>query len=493
MKTPKNRLINFLKLGIFLLGISLLLVNCEKEDINETESKVAKSILQVPTTDNEKIIFLAEGLMPKIKEYNRKYRTRNLFLKKYGGLNGQNSVTIKLLERSDEFIIVIPFKKEKSEHKKVLVAYYKNGIRNYKFFKNKIYNIEKDDSTPFFLEDLNLLFKLAYKSNSNEFSKSYCDYTYESEDYENCTITFCSPCYGCNVISNLGKDETCGGELDWVELDGDSGDEDDDWDWNDDDGNNNDDDDDWSDNDDDDNDDDWDWNDNNDSSNDEVVNELTGKERCIYDHLNNIDDSYLENLLSDFVGESEFDVVYTSKEHVYLTDENGVTTEVNGKTVFNENTNNQILIEINSFEMASKKALQVARTIMHETIHAEMARILNTQNPTAEDLDFRTTYEAYENGEFEASSQHETMAELYVNQMTTALINFHENVLVGDYNYLTNNGANPLPNAFYEALAWQGLKEQNVQAYTNLSQARKDELNNSLSTHLPSTTATCPE
>jgi len=105
----------------------------------------------------------------------------------------------------------------------------------------------------------------------------------------------------------------------------------------------------------------------------------------------------------------------------------------------------------------------------------------------------KVTYLKERNDKFEASPQHETMAALYVNQMTRALLNFHKNVLVGDYNYLTDNGANPILSTFYEALAWQGLKEQGVQAYTNLLQARKDELNNSLSTYLPSTTATCPE
>ena len=62
---------------------------------------------------------------------------------------------------------------------------------------------------------------------------------------------------------------------------------------------------------------------------------------------------------------------------------------------------------------------------------------------------------------------------------------------MGDYNYLTNNGTNPLPNSFYEALAWQGLKDANVKAYTDLSTPKKTELTNSLNTHYHSTTKNC--
>lgn len=85
------------------------------------------------------------------------------------------------------------------------------------------------------------------------------------------------------------------------------------------------------------------------------------------------------------------------------------------------------------------------------------------------------------------------MADLYVNSIKDALKSFHKNVLVGDYNYLTNNGSNPLPDSFYEALAWQGLKNVNVKAYTDLSDSKKKELTNSLNAHYHhSTTKNCP-
>ena len=72
-------------------------------------------------------------------------------------------------------------------------------------------------------------------------------------------------------------------------------------------------------------------------------------------------------------------------------------------------------------------------------------------------------------------------------------MNFHENVLIGDYNYLTNNGLNPLPDSFYKALAWQGLKDHHVEAYINLPDSKKTELTNALNTYYHATTKNCPQ
>ena len=67
-----------------------------------------------------------------------------------------------------------------------------------------------------------------------------------------------------------------------------------------------------------------------------------------------------------------------------------------------------------------------------------------------------------------------------------------KNVLVGDYNYLTDNGTNPLSDNFYQAMAWQGLKNKGVEAYKTLSDAKKQALESALTLHYPSTTKNCP-
>ena len=122
-----------------------------------------------------------------------------------------------------------------------------------------------------------------------------------------------------------------------------------------------------------------------------------------------------------------------------------------------------------------------------------MFRKLNTKYITNGDvLSFKKTYDTYENGNFQASSQHETMAALYIGEMTEVLKDFHKNALIGDYNYLTNNGSNPLPDSFYEALAWQGLKNHNVKAYIDLKDDKKNQLENSLTDYYHDITSNCP-
>ena len=135
----------------------------------------------------------------------------------------------------------------------------------------------------------------------------------------------------------------------------------------------------------------------------------------------------------------------------------------------------------------------MARTIIHEFIHADMYRALYTGQPSAHDVIFRDIYNAYEEGVFSASPQHESMAALYIDSMTDSLKKFHSTVLTDDYNYMTNNGANPLPDSFYEALAWRGLAIHNVRAYTDLPQSKKDQLTNSLNLYYSATTKTCPK
>lgn len=82
--------------------------------------------------------------------------------------------------------------------------------------------------------------------------------------------------------------------------------------------------------------------------------------------------------------------------------------------------------------------------------------------------DFKETYDKYNNEKFKATPQHNTMADLYAHQMRDALKSYHRNVLTDSYNYITNNGTAPLPDLFYEGLAWRGLtgKDVAVEAWT---------------------------
>ncbi|MEY8781675.1 hypothetical protein AB9K32_14685 [Allomuricauda sp. XS_ASV26] len=219
----------------------------------------------------------------------------------------------------------------------------------------------------------------------------------------------------------------------------------------------------------------------NEEDEDKIIDDLTGKAKCLNSHLTL--GGYLEDLLANFEGESEFDIKIKSVNTVY-SNQRGL--YVNGQTRYTIGQD-IIYIDISTDKLSTMPALAAARTLIHEYIHADIYRKLNTKYPTNGELDFKKTYEKYE-----VEKHHNTMAELYVNSMKNALKDFHKNVLDGDYNYLTNNGINPLPDSFYEALAWQGLKQHNVKAYTDLSDSRKTELTNSLNTYYHSTTKNCP-
>lgn len=199
-----------------------------------------------------------------------------------------------------------------------------------------------------------------------------------------------------------------------------------------------------------------------------ITNQLTGKEKCLNDLLDQKGDSFVQDLLSNFKGKSEFDIKIGSKDRVFVT-KDGVTSEVNGAT--HPPKNNVIEIEINTSRINAHSALDAARTILHEYIHADIFRKLNTTNTGTGILDFKNTYDAYGN-------QHGAMAALYLESMKNALKDFHKNMLGSDYNKYTDYYGEQPSDAFYEAMAWGGLKDSNVKAWNDLPAAKKAEIEN---------------
>ena len=220
---------------------------------------------------------------------------------------------------------------------------------------------------------------------------------------------------------------------------------------------------------------------------DHIFNELTGKEKCLNDSLTKSGNNYIKNILKKFQGDkTEFDINIKSKDKVFF---NGK--EANGLTSY-KSSNKLITIRISKSKLSNAPALSAVRTLIHEYIHADIIEKVFSKN-SQKDLDFKTAYESFEKGNFKASLHHETMAKLYINSISEALKSFHKNILVGDYDYLTDKGVNPLPDSFYEAIAWQGLKEHGVKAYIDLSNTKKKELTDSLNKYYHITTKNCPK
>ncbi|PIV93096.1 MAG: hypothetical protein COZ17_05415 [Flavobacteriaceae bacterium CG_4_10_14_3_um_filter_33_47] len=203
---------------------------------------------------------------------------------------------------------------------------------------------------------------------------------------------------------------------------------------------------------------------------------LTGKEKCIDNLLTENGNDFIQSLLNNFDGDdSEFDIIIKSASEL-ISPSGG---NDKGQT-HSPNSNNEIIIEISSSSVSSMSAIETAKTILHEYIHADIYRKLLTEedktNP--EILNFQDTYNKYKE-QFKdelATTAHQTMGYLYVNSMRDALKAFHKNVLKSDYEKYTNYNGHEPTDLFYEALAWRGLKEHNVEAYKDIDLDKIEQL-----------------
>jgi len=200
----------------------------------------------------------------------------------------------------------------------------------------------------------------------------------------------------------------------------------------------------------------------------------------------------MEDLLSNFSGEStEFGIRIKSKDHVYRTDADGNSVEVSGITNY-KSDESIIEININSTEANINKALFVLKTILHEYIYAEIIRKIYTENDNLDLDDFTEVYNSYSNNGFQPSPAHQTMADLYVESMKEVIKDFHMQMMTPDYNHLLSGmGGQVNLDNFYEALAWKGLEQHEVQAWIDLSQDKKDELDQAYQQYIYSTTNSC--
>ncbi len=181
-------------------------------------------------------------------------------------------------------------------------------------------------------------------------------------------------------------------------------------------------------------------------------------------------ENYIAGVMGWFKGDSEFNINIVSVS--------SLSGSVRGNAQYIGNST--IKIEISSSAAASDSALEVARSILHEYIHADMKRLLYTKLAltTPNDLNFLETYNSYKTNGYEPHPEHETMAELYVDKMAKALEFFHKNELNADYVKYTNFFNEKPSSDFYRALAWQGLSNLDVQAWNKLSSSERTKLTN---------------
>jgi len=186
---------------------------------------------------------------------------------------------------------------------------------------------------------------------------------------------------------------------------------------------------------------------------DQIIKDLSFKGTtadCIYEKLLSING--FKELASEFDGlGTEFDV-----ELKIGATQNA---SANGQTWW-RGPNQPIEITFNEANI-NRSALEVARTIVHEMVHAEMYRAINTTNPSEVELDFRETFNAYVMMyKGSADQQHNLMADEWVTKMGEILKDVHQILDPNGYNSFKNYYyPNGIPDHFYKSVAWEGLTD----------------------------------
>ncbi|GEM_PF-3476786 len=182
----------------------------------------------------------------------------------------------------------------------------------------------------------------------------------------------------------------------------------------------------------------------------EILNHLTGKRDCVYGKLQT--NSLLIKMQAKFNGSSPQNLII--KEVSNLKDKNEL---VNGLTRYGNETN--ILIEINKEQGENRPSLAVARTILHEHIHAEIYRKIKS-NGGGLHFDSLTNEYRLQDGSrahfpslFDAWN--ENPANPYHNYMATY---YREALEFGLKEYAKLIGQT-YPDQFYKDMAWNGLLE----------------------------------
>lgn len=230
----------------------------------------------------------------------------------------------------------------------------------------------------------------------------------------------------------------------------------------------------------------------------EIIDRITNEKiKCLHDKLRNGNNDYVKEIFSKFEGKgTEFDIVISSENKVLYEGR-----EVNAKTSFTSGSK-AIHIRISESKAVGRSALDIAKTIFHEYIHADIHRKLKTINyeNTPEIKSFRETYSNYiemlakKNNIKEVPDErrhHEYMAKYYVSVMRDALKKFHKEQLTADYNKYVEHYEKEPSDELYEALAWQGLNAAGIKAYEEEDADKKKRMNHLLETEVGMLTKNC--
>ncbi|MFL0352938.1 hypothetical protein [Xanthomarina sp. GH4-25] len=157
--------------------------------------------------------------------------------------------------------------------------------------------------------------------------------------------------------------------------------------------------------------------------------------KCVYDKLTADNNTLFKNTVGAFVNDPNF----------YLTFRVGECTLTDDQCTNDSDPNNIVI----TFEDVNTSPVEMAQAILHESIHAELARFVE-QYLSGVDINNRPqlfqyyTYYAELYGEFDDAIDHIFMTQNYINPITQALREF-------------DNNSYPLE--YYKSFSWDGLRK----------------------------------
>jgi hypothetical protein len=177
---------------------------------------------------------------------------------------------------------------------------------------------------------------------------------------------------------------------------------------------------------------------------DRIINLLTGRVNCVYEKLASVNGSLFKETIGAFIDDPQYNLGLIIGE--CSTSDTGCT---NGDLL--ENINQVTMI----IENVTQPPLELAATILHEGIHAEIFRYVsrfeNNIDPNNRPRLFQlyqfynglTNNENYD-GSPVSDEQHAYMAENYVNKIADAIRQLD---------------GNKYPSEYYKWFGWEGLEE----------------------------------
>ncbi|WP_019037863.1 hypothetical protein [Psychroflexus tropicus] len=220
---------------------------------------------------------------------------------------------------------------------------------------------------------------------------------------------------------------------------------------------------------------------------DRIINNLEGKSLEVYNNLKNLSSDF-KNLIKKF--EPTFPVSHLKFDLGDLGTARGQTIAPNSSPGTPNSPNYVITVRLNNNTSPSgvdqRPELLVAKTIIHEVIHAEMYRKLlsvldsggTITGVTRQDIldaldgDFPGMYDYYRRHK---NWQHQQMATHYRETLASALQEYDTGIPVPD---------NQQPAQLYMDLSWEGLRYPNIDTWSNLSETEKERINDVIADYI---------